>query len=69
VRLIQRPLGPLRPEAQHQLVAGHSAGHVTRDHERDPPEHAPLVEIGDVGEREADALGQGLVEGHRDPVS
>jgi hypothetical protein len=64
MRLRERRRGALGPESQHQRLADHPAGHVPGDHERDPSEHEPLVEIGGVGEREADALGEGLIEGH-----
>ena len=65
VRPTQRALGALRAEAQDELIADHAAGHVLREHECDPPEHEPLVEVGDIGEGEANALGERLVEGHR----
>jgi len=63
--LTQRLLGGLGPQSKHELLAHNPTGHMPSDHEGDPSEHAPRLEVGDATKCTTDSLGKILVEGHR----
>ena len=64
VWLVERCVGAILAEAEHEIRADDAAGHVTGDHEREAAEHFALGQVRGVREELPDAVGELLVIGH-----
>jgi hypothetical protein len=64
VGFVERCIGTVFTEAEHEVVADDAAGHVAGHEECEPAEHLPFADVRGCAERGADAVGEALVVGH-----